>query len=177
MIPAVITGAERMNQRYFVFVTTNPPVTLDGTDWRLLEALQEDARLSYAELGRLVGLGPSATTERVRRLVEEGVVTAFGARIDLERVGYPVLAYVRLRYPTGNYRPLHAELDRTQEILECHHVTGDDCFVLKVAARSMRHLEELTGRLATLGGITTSVVYSSPLTSRLLRAPAESSER
>ncbi|HEY9410210.1 MAG TPA: Lrp/AsnC ligand binding domain-containing protein, partial [Jiangellaceae bacterium] len=62
----------------------------------------------------------------------------------------------------------HAVLDHTREILECHHVTGDDCFVLKVAAESMSHLEEITGRLATLGGVATSVVYSSPLPSRVL---------
>ena len=61
------------------------------------------------------------------------------------------MAFVRLRYPTGNYRPFHALLDSTPEIIEAHHVTGEDCFVLKVLARSMRHLEEVTGRIAGLG--------------------------
>jgi Lrp/AsnC family leucine-responsive transcriptional regulator len=83
--------------------------------------------------------------------------------IDHDRIGLPILAFVRLRYPHGNYKPFHDLLAATPEILEAHHVTGEDCFVLKVAARSMRHLEETAGRIAGLGSVTTSVVYSSPL--------------
>ena len=70
---------------------------------------------------------------------------------------------MRLRYPNGNYKPFHDLLETTPEILEAHHVTGDDCFVLKVAARSMSHLEEVSGKIGALGSVTTSVVYSSPL--------------
>jgi Lrp/AsnC family transcriptional regulator, leucine-responsive regulatory protein len=73
---------------------------------------------------------------------------------------------VRLRYPNANYRPFHQLLDTTPEIVEAHHVTGEDCFVLTVRARSMRHLEEVTGRIGGLGGVTTSVVYSTPLSRR-----------
>ncbi|SEG70879.1 transcriptional regulator, AsnC family [Actinacidiphila yanglinensis] len=142
--------------------------SLDATDWRLLAALQEDARASYAELARVVAMSASAVTERVRRLEEAGVIAGYSAVIDPERVGLPVLALVRLRYPHGNYKPFHDLLDTTPEVLEAHHVTGDDCFVMKVAARSMRHLEEVTGRISGLGAVTTSVVYSSPLARRPL---------
>jgi Lrp/AsnC family leucine-responsive transcriptional regulator len=136
---------------------------LDATDWRILDALQRDGRASYAELARAVSMSASAVTERVRRLEEAGVITGYAAVVDLDRIGLPVLAFVRLRYPTGNYKPFHDLLDSTPEILEAHHVTGEDCFVLKVAARSMRDLERTTGRIAGLGAVTTSVVYSSPL--------------
>lgn len=148
-------------------------VELDAVDWQILEHLQRDARIAVAELSRRVGLGASATAERLRRLTDAGVVVGFRAELDLERIGYAVLAFVRLRYPTGNYRPLYAELEHTPELLECHHVTGDDCFVLKVAARSMRHLEEITGRIATLGSVTTSVVYSTTVSSRVLTQPSQ----
>jgi Lrp/AsnC family leucine-responsive transcriptional regulator len=147
-------------------------VTLDRTDWRLLEELQRDGRASFADLARVVAMSPSAVAERVRRLEEAGVISGYRATIDPERVGLTVLAFVRLRYPTGNYRPFHALLDSTPEIVEAHHVTGEDCFVLKVLARSMRHLEEVNGRIAGLGAVTTSVVYSSPLTGRALAAEA-----
>jgi Lrp/AsnC family leucine-responsive transcriptional regulator len=140
----------------------------DATDWRLLEALQRDGRVSYADLARRVGMSPSAVTERVRRLEEAGVITGYAAVVDHERIGLPVLALIRLRYPTGNYKPFHDLLDTTPEVLEAHHVTGDDCFVLKVAARSMRHLEQVAGRISGLGPVTTSVVYSSPLERRPL---------
>jgi Lrp/AsnC family transcriptional regulator, leucine-responsive regulatory protein len=141
-------------------------VSLDDTDWRLLEALQRDGRATYADLGRLVGLSPSAVTERVRRLEESGVITGYTAEVDPEKLGLTVHALVRLRYPHGNYKPFHDLLAVTPEIGEAHHVTGDDCFVLAVRATSMRHLEQVTGRIAGLGPVTTSVVYSSPLQRR-----------
>ncbi|MEU4080474.1 ArsR family transcriptional regulator [Streptomyces venezuelae] len=142
--------------------------TPDATDWRILEALQSEGRASFAELARTVSMSPSAVTDRVRRLEEAGVISGYTAIVDQDRLGLPILAFVRLRYPHGNYKPFHDLLDTTPEVLEAHHVTGDDCFVLKVAARSMRHLEEISGKIATLGAVTTSVVYSSPLPRRSL---------
>jgi Lrp/AsnC family leucine-responsive transcriptional regulator len=138
----------------------------DDTDWRILEELQRDGRASYAELARAVSMSPSAVTERVRRLEQAGIIKGYTAVVDVERLGFAIMALVRLRYPTGNYRPFHDMLRRTPEVIEAHHVTGEDCFVLKVLARSMRHLEETTGRISALGAVTTSVVYSSPLPRR-----------
>lgn len=140
----------------------------DATDWRILDVLQREGRASYAELARAVSMSASAVTERVRRLEEAGVIKGYAAVVDPERLGLSILAFVRLRYPNGNYRPFHDLVATTPEILEAHHVTGDDCFVIKVAARSMRHLEEVSGRIGALGSVTTSVVYSSPLPQRPL---------
>ena len=138
----------------------------DATDWRILHALQHQGRATFAELARAVSMSASAVTERVRRLEEAGVISGSTAVVDQERLGLPVLAFVRLRYPHGNYKPFHDLLDTTPEILEAHHVTGDDCFVIKVATRSMSHLEQVAGRIGALGSVTTSVVYSSPLPRR-----------
>ena len=152
-------------------------MTLDDVDLRLLEALQRDGRTGWAELGRTVGLSASATAERVRRLEEAGVITGYTCTVDPDKLGLPIAALVRLRYPNANYRPFHQLLATTPEIVEAHHVTGEDCFVLTVRARSMRHLEEVTGRIGGLGGVTTSVVYSTPLARRSVlasvREPAE----
>ncbi|GAB3414771.1 Lrp/AsnC family transcriptional regulator [Flindersiella endophytica] len=142
--------------------------SLDDTDWRLLIALQHDARASYADLARQVSMSPSAVTERLRRLEDRGVIAGYSAVIDPERLGLTITAFVRLKHPTSNYKPFHDLLDRTPEIVEAHHVTGEDCFVLKVLARSMRHLEQISGKLAGFGSVTTSVVYSSPLPRRTL---------
>lgn len=141
----------------------------DSTDWRILEELQRDGRASYAELARAVSMSPSAVTERVRRLEQAGIIRGYTAVVDAEQLGFTIMALVRLRYPTGNYKPFHELLASTPQIIEAHHVTGEDCFVLKVLARSMRHLEETTGRISSLGPVTTSVVYSSPLPRRDLR--------
>ncbi|MFD7551361.1 Lrp/AsnC family transcriptional regulator [Streptomyces sp. NPDC059578] len=140
----------------------------DATDWRILDVLQREGRASYADLARAVSMSPSAVTERVRRLEEAGVIQGYAAVLDPQRLGLPILAFVRLRYPTGNYKPFHDLVAATPEILEAHHITGDDCFMIKVAARSMSHLEQVSGRIGTLGSVTTSVVYSSPLARRAL---------
>jgi Lrp/AsnC family leucine-responsive transcriptional regulator len=149
-------------------MTVDSPDALDDVDWQILAVLQRDARASYADLAREVAMSPSAVTERVRRLEESGVIAGYRAVVSPERVGLGIAALIRLRYPTGNYRPFRRLLGDVPEILEAHHVTGEDCFVLRVVARSMRHLEEVTGRVAALGAITTSVVYSTPLSGRPL---------
>jgi Lrp/AsnC family transcriptional regulator, leucine-responsive regulatory protein len=148
--------------------------SLDQTDWSILVALQQNARASFADLARTVSMSPSAVTERVRRLESLGVIAGYTAVLDTDRLGLTVLALVRIRYPTGNYKPFHDLIAKMPEVIEAHHVTGDDCFMLKVLTRSMRHLEQVTGRLAGLGPVTTSVVYSSPLPRRDIVAPLDS---
>ncbi|MEV0990665.1 Lrp/AsnC family transcriptional regulator [Streptomyces sp. NPDC049949] len=136
---------------------------LDDIDWAIIDELQRDARISLSELGRRVNLGSSATTERVRQLEASGVVTGYRAVVDLAKVGYPVLAVVRLKYPGNRHQPLRRLLADRREILECLRTTGDDCYTLKVAATSMEHLETLMDELAGFGSTTTSVVYSQTL--------------
>ncbi|OUM43265.1 Lrp/AsnC family transcriptional regulator [Arthrobacter sedimenti] len=145
---------------------SNPRLDLDTTDHAIIEHLQQDGRTSVAQLARAINLSPSATGDRVRRLTEGGVIMGYSITVDPEALGYNVTAFVRLAYPTGNYKPFHDLVRSLPEIIEAHHVTGADCFIIKVLARSMRDLERITGKLATLGGITTSVVYSSPVPAR-----------
>jgi Lrp/AsnC family transcriptional regulator, leucine-responsive regulatory protein len=147
-------------------MATKQRLSLDAADHSIIRELQRDGRMSVADLARAISLSPSATADRLRRLTDDGVITGFTATVDAEALGYTVTAFVRLAYPSGNYKPFHDLVDATPEVVEAHHVTGVDCFVLKVIARSMRDLERVTGRLATLGGITTSVVYSSPVPAR-----------
>ncbi|MEV0534276.1 Lrp/AsnC family transcriptional regulator [Kitasatospora sp. NPDC050463] len=135
-------------------------VTLDATDWAILAELQRDGRLAFTELARRVNLSASATTERVRRLEAAEVITGYRAEVDLERTGYPVLAVIRLKYPGTRHEPLRRLLGERPEILECVRTTGDDCYVLRVAATSMAHLEEIVDALAQFGSTTTNLVLS-----------------
>ena len=144
---------------------------LDHVDWAIIEQLQGEARISLSELGRRVNLSPSATTERVRNLEALGIITGYRAEIDLAKVGYPVLAVVRLKYPGNRHEPLRRLLAERREILECLRTTGDDCYTLKVAATSMEHLETLVDELAGFGSTTTSVVYRRTLPHRGPKQP------
>jgi len=145
---------------------------LDSTDWSILVELQREGRIPLTELARRVNLSASATTERVRRLETAGVITGYRADVDLGKVGFAVLAVVRLKYPGSRHEPLHRLLGERLEILECLRTTGDDCYTLKVAAASMAHLETLIDELAGFGSTTTNIVYSQTLPFRGPRGPA-----
>jgi Lrp/AsnC family leucine-responsive transcriptional regulator len=153
-------------------VTANFRFAPDRVDVAILNALQTNGRQSIADLARSINMSHSAAAERVHRLEESGVISGYGALVDPERLGFSIMAFLRLRYPSSLYEPLHKLLADTPEVIEAHHVTGEDCFIMKVVATSMGHLEQVSGRIGTLGSVTTSVVYSSPLTPRPLLPPA-----
>lgn len=138
-------------------------MNLDDVDWAIIGEMQQEARVSLSELGRRVKLSPSATTDRVRQLEALGVITGYHAAVDLAKIGYPVLAVVRLKYPGNYHEPLRRLLAERREILECLRTTGDDCYTLKVAATSMQHLEVIMDELAGFGSTTTGVVFSQTL--------------
>ncbi len=146
---------------------------IDSTDWAILSELQREGRVPLTELGRRVNLSASAATERVKRLEADGVIAGYRAEVDLEKVGFLVLAVVRLKYPGNQHQPLHRLLAERFEILECLRTTGDDCYLLKVAATSMGHLEQLIDELAQFGSTTTNLVYSQTMPFRGPRGPAE----
>ncbi|MBB4908357.1 Lrp/AsnC family transcriptional regulator [Actinophytocola algeriensis] len=145
--------------------------SLDTTDWAILAELQQDGRVALTELGRRVNLSASATTERVKRLENIGVITGYRATVDLEKAGFGVLALVRLKYPGNQHQPLHKLLADRTEILECLRTTGEDCYTLKIAATSMQHLEQLSYELTALGTTTTNIVYTQTLPFRGVGAP------
>jgi Lrp/AsnC family transcriptional regulator, leucine-responsive regulatory protein len=139
---------------------------LDETNRRLLAELQRDARLSLAELGRRVGLSAPAVGERLGRLEAAGVVRGYRAELDPAALGLPLAAVARVR-PVAGQLPKVAELARqTPEVVECHRVTGEDCFVMKLHLRDVGHLEAVIDRFLVFGQTTTSVVQSSPVAGR-----------
>jgi Lrp/AsnC family leucine-responsive transcriptional regulator len=145
---------------------------LDTTNVRLLAELQADARVSLAELGRRVGLSSPAVAERVRRLEDEGVITAYRAEVDPRRLGYGLGVVIRIR-PAPRLLSDVAELARqTPEVVECHRVTGDDCYVMTAYVRDVEHLETVIDEFAAYGQTTTSIMQSSPVPRRALAPPS-----
>jgi Lrp/AsnC family leucine-responsive transcriptional regulator len=144
---------------------------VDDVDWRLLLELQQNARTSYSELGRRVGLTAPAVAERVRRLEETGIIKGYRVDLDVERLGYTVTAVIRLQIPEGGCARFARIAPELPEIHECYRVTGSDSYVLKVVLPSIRHLESLIDRLATHGTTITSIVLSTPLDHRLVEPP------
>jgi Lrp/AsnC family leucine-responsive transcriptional regulator len=144
---------------------------LDMTDWRILEELQRDGRINFAELGRRVALTQPAVADRVRKLERRGIIQGYSARLNLSSLGFSILAFVNVKYPPADYEEYEEILRGSDEILECHHVTGHDCFIAKVAATSMEHLERINKELAATGSVQTTVVYSTPISHRVISNP------
>jgi Lrp/AsnC family leucine-responsive transcriptional regulator len=137
---------------------------LDPTGWRILDLLQENARMPFSELGRRVGLSASAVAERVRRMEDAGLITGYRAELALDKLGFPIVAIIRVAAPEEKCARLKALVQSLAEVLECHHVTGSDAYVLRVVASSMKHLESVIEAIARQGGTpATSVVLSSPV--------------
>jgi Lrp/AsnC family leucine-responsive transcriptional regulator len=139
---------------------------MDEIDRSILSALQEDARISYAELGRQVGLSAPAIAERVRRLEAGGVVTGYHASIDLKTAGYGIVGFVRLSSPLELAHQLERLAVETPEVLEFHRVTGTEGFVMKVGVTSIEHLDRIVAKFLPYGQTTTSIVLASPVTWR-----------
>jgi Lrp/AsnC family transcriptional regulator, leucine-responsive regulatory protein len=167
--------SERSGERHEAF---DREASLDDLDWRILEALQENARITFSELGRRISLTPPAVAERVRRMEDSGVITGYRVELDHGRVGLPILAFVRLR-AAGDIKCLElGELTKdVPEILECHRVTGEDSYIVKVAVRSVEHLERLVDSLMPYAETVTSLVFSSPVMGRAVRPPARPTSR
>jgi Lrp/AsnC family leucine-responsive transcriptional regulator len=142
---------------------------LDETGWHILEALQENARLSFSELGQRVGLSSPAVAERVRRMEDAGIITGYRAEVNTARIGYPITAIIRINNSPGQRcTRLTASAQEIPEVLECYRVTGSDSLVMKVMASSVEHLESLIDRLSEHGQLTTSIVLSTVVGMRIV---------
>lgn len=136
---------------------------LDQIGRKILDAVQRDARISLAELGRAVGLSAPAVAERVRRMEDEGIITGYHAAVNLQEIGLAVTAFVRLNTPPEKYARVIALANKLPEILECHHVNGSDSFIMKIAVPYVSNIEDVINQLSAYGSTVTAIVLSSPV--------------
>jgi Lrp/AsnC family leucine-responsive transcriptional regulator len=141
---------------------------IDDIDRNILRELQQDARISFAELGRRVGLTTPAVIERVRKLEDAHIITGYRAEIDTSKVGLPITAFVRMSISGVDYSHIIEVAKESNEVLECHRGTGGDSFIMKVAVASVEHLQEVIDRLTPYGITTTTIVLSSPVRKRIV---------
>jgi Lrp/AsnC family transcriptional regulator, leucine-responsive regulatory protein len=147
---------------------TNENNLLDPVNRRLLQELQADARVTMAELGRRINLSAPAVAERVLRLERAGVITGYRAQVDPKAIGYPIGALVRIRPTTRHLQKIPELAREIAEVVDCHRITGEDCFLVRLHLRSMDDLEGILDRFLVLGQTTTSIIHSSPVAGRAL---------
>lgn len=146
-----------------LLMPSDPNRLLDKANVALLNELQNEARLSYSELGRRVGLSTPAVTERVRRLEDAGIIHGYGVRLNPAALGYSVTALIELAAPPPRYTQVLEYARTTPEVRECYFVTGESSFMARVVARSIAHLQDLIQEMSLFGSTRTSVVLSAPI--------------
>ncbi len=145
----------------------------DTRNVELLRLLREDPRMPVSELARRIGMSAPAVRERLNRLEEDGIMKGYRLEVDPRALGYPIAAYVRIR-PMPGKLPRIAELaQRTPQVVECHRITGEDCFILKIHLEELDALDRILDRFLEYGQTTTSIVQSSPVPLRGLPLPGE----
>jgi len=151
---------------------------LDDIGWNILNELQQNARISFAELGRRVGLSTPAITERVRKMEEAGIILGYRAQIDPSKVGLPILAFINVKVGGENMSNFMKVAANHPEVLECHRVTGSESFLLKTAVSDVAHLEKLLDALMPYVATTTSMVLSTTLAwGNIVRPRSQKDER
>jgi Lrp/AsnC family transcriptional regulator, leucine-responsive regulatory protein len=139
---------------------------IDETDRRIISALSEDGRMSFAEIGRRVNLSAPTVAERVQRLERQGVITGYRAELDPRALGYPLTAIVRVKPAPGQLKRIPELAAGIPQVGECHRITGEDCFFLKLHLRTIEELSELLDQFLAYGETTTSLINASPISRR-----------
>jgi Lrp/AsnC family leucine-responsive transcriptional regulator len=142
------------------------PLLADERNLALIRLLQAEPRLGVAELARRIGMSAPAVRERLLRLEEAGVIRGWRLELEPAALGYPLTVFVRIR-PMPGQVPKIAELARAMpQVAECHRITGEDCFILKVHVEAIETLDRLLDRFLAHGQTTTSIVQSTPVPPR-----------
>ena len=146
-------------------------VDLDPVNVRMLDELRRNPRITMSELARRLGMSSPAVTERVQRLEAKGIITGYRVDLDPRALGWPVAAFVRIRPGPGQLTRIAELAQNTPEVVECHRITGEDCFLLKVFVTEIDKLEDVLDRFLMYGQTTSSIVQSSPVPARPLPLP------
>ena len=137
---------------------------LDETDRKIIEILQEDGRISMKDLGKLIGLTSPAVSERIKRLENCGIISGYKAIINPDALGRNIKAFIHISLPgSQSYAEFLENAKSDPRIVKCHHITGDDCSLLKVLVRDMQELENVIDSIKKIGSTKTSVILSTPI--------------
>ena len=141
---------------------------LDAVNRRLLTELHADPRISMSALARRVGMSAPAVAERIQRMQRDKIIVGFRMEVDPAALGLPVAAYVRVRPTAGQLPRIAALAAELPQVTECHRITGEDCFLIKIHARAIEDLEQTLDRFLVHGQTISSIVVSSPVPPRAL---------
>ena len=140
---------------------------IDKTDHAIIAALSENSRMTVRELAEQIGLSSPSVSERIHKLEDAGAIQGYNLEIDPTVFGLNITAYVRMRAMLGEVKRVEQLLSETPQIVEAHHISGEDCFLAKVVTRDMEELEGVIARFSAFASTDTAIVLSSTVKRRL----------
>lgn len=144
---------------------------IDAINWRILEMLQQNARVALKDLAQEVGLASPSVSERIQKMEDFGVIEGYRTQINLDKLGYSLGVYITIKIRFGQTQRFEEFVRTVPEISECHKLTGRDCMLLRGVVRDPKHLEDLNIRLAVYGELTTSLILSSIMDGKVYTEP------
>ena len=133
---------------------------MDALNWKILKCLQENARQSNAEIGRVVGISSPAVSERIKKMEDLGVINGYKTIVSSYEVGYQLKAIITIRAFMGKLKPFLTKVKSFDEVLNCYRITGNENFVLEVMLKNQKHLEQFIDQLISYGETKTQIVLS-----------------
>ncbi len=135
-------------------------VKIDGLNWKILECLQENARESFANIGRKVGLTPPAVAERVKKMEDLEILQGYKAMVSHALTGHQLKAIITLRAFMGKLKPFLLTVVTFEEVINCYRITGNENIVMEVVLKDQFHLEKFIDRLIQYGETRTHIILS-----------------
>lgn len=136
-------------------------MSIDKINWQILEVLQENARLSFAEIGRKVGLTSPAVAERVKKMEDLGIIKGYKVQVSYHKTGHQLKAVITLRAFMGRLKPFLEKVKDFKEVINCYRITGNENIIMEVVLYDQAHLEEFIDKLITYGETKTHIILSS----------------
>ncbi len=139
-------------------------IKIDDLNWRILECLQENARESFANIGRKIGLTPPAVAERVKRMEDLGILQGYKAMVSHALTGHQLKAIITLRAFMGKLKPFLEMVTTLKEVVNCYRITGNENIVMEVVLMDQFHLEKFIDKLIQYGETRTHIILSNVVT-------------
>lgn len=135
-------------------------MTMDALNWKIIKCLQDNARQSNAEIGRLVGISSPAVSERIKKMEDVGIINGYKTIVSPYEVGYQLKAIITIRAFMGKLKPFLIKVKTFDEVLNCYRITGNENIVMEVMLKNQKHLEEFIDQLISYGETKTQIVLS-----------------
>ncbi|HSJ11717.1 MAG TPA: Lrp/AsnC family transcriptional regulator [Gillisia sp.] len=133
---------------------------LDSLNWKILQALQQNARMSFSEIGRKVGLTSPAVAERVKKMEDKGIIKGYKVQVSYNKTGHQLKAIITLKVFMGRLKPFLEKVGEFREVINCYRITGNENIILEVVLYDQAHLEVFIDKLITYGETRTHIVLS-----------------